>query len=40
MPSFGFADYMRGCNPDFDQFGPPEGGGVDPAAVIVARLPV
>ena len=38
MPSFGFADYMRGRNPDFDQFDPPEDGGVDPAAVVVARL--
>ena len=27
MPSFGFADYMRGRNPDFDQFDPPEDGG-------------
>jgi quercetin dioxygenase-like cupin family protein len=39
MPSFGFADYMRGRNPDFDQFDPPEDGGVDPAAVVVTRLP-
>ena len=38
MPSFGFADYMRGRNPDFDQVDPPEDGGVDPAAVVVARL--
>jgi quercetin dioxygenase-like cupin family protein len=38
MPSFGFADYMRGKNPDFDQFDPPEDGGLDPAAVVVARL--
>ena len=38
MPSFGFADYMRGRNPDFDQFDPPEDGGVDPAAVVVAQL--
>ena len=30
MPSFGFADYMRGRNPDFDQFDPPEDGGVEP----------
>ena len=30
MPSFGFADYMRGKNPAFDQFDPPEDGGVDP----------
>ena len=26
MPSSGFADYMRGRNPDFDQFDPPEDG--------------
>jgi quercetin dioxygenase-like cupin family protein len=39
MPSFGFADYMRGKNPDFDQFDPPEDGGLDPAAVVIARLP-
>jgi quercetin dioxygenase-like cupin family protein len=38
MPSFGFADYMRGRNPDFDQHDPPEDGGVDPAAVVVAQL--
>lgn len=38
MPSFGFADYMRGRNSDFDQFDPPEDGGLDPAAVVVARL--
>lgn len=38
MPSSGFADYMRGRNRDFDQFDPPEDGGIDPAAVVVARL--
>jgi quercetin dioxygenase-like cupin family protein len=38
-PSFGFADYMRGRNPDFDQDEPPEDGGVDPAVVVVAQLP-
>ena len=38
MPSFGFADYMRGRNPDFDQFDPPDDGGLDPAAVVVAQL--
>ena len=37
-PSFRFADYMRGQNPDFDQFEPPEDGGLDPDAVVVARL--
>jgi quercetin dioxygenase-like cupin family protein len=38
MPSSGFADYMRGQNSAFDQVDPPEDGGVDPAAVVVARL--
>jgi quercetin dioxygenase-like cupin family protein len=38
MPSFGFADYMRGRNPDFDQLDPPEDGGVDPSAVVAAQL--
>jgi quercetin dioxygenase-like cupin family protein len=38
MPSSGFAEYMRGRNSDFDQFDPPEDGGVDPAAVIAVRL--
>jgi quercetin dioxygenase-like cupin family protein len=38
MPSFGFADYLRGRNPGFDQHDPPEDG-VDPAAVVVAHLP-
>jgi quercetin dioxygenase-like cupin family protein len=39
MPSFGFADYMRGRNSGFDQLDPPGDGGLDPAAVVVARLP-
>jgi quercetin dioxygenase-like cupin family protein len=38
MPSSGFAEYLRGRKPDFDQHDPPEDGGVDPAAVVVARL--
>ncbi len=38
MPSFGFADYMRGRNSAFDQLDPPEDGGVDPSAVVVARV--
>ncbi|HUG63756.1 MAG TPA: cupin domain-containing protein [Gaiellaceae bacterium] len=38
MPSLGVADYMRGKNRDFDQFDPPEDGGVDPTAVVVARV--
>jgi quercetin dioxygenase-like cupin family protein len=38
MPSSGFADYMRGKNSTFDQFDPPEDGGLDPSLAIVARL--
>lgn len=38
MPSLGFADYMRGRNPGFDQHDPPEDGGVDPAAAVVTSL--
>jgi quercetin dioxygenase-like cupin family protein len=38
MPSFGFADYMRGRNPAFDQLDPPEDGGLDPSAAVVTRL--
>lgn len=38
MPSLGFADYMRGQNPDFDQFDPPEDGGLDPSSVVVTRI--
>jgi quercetin dioxygenase-like cupin family protein len=39
MPASGFADYMRGRNPDFDQHDPPADGGADPATAIVVRLP-
>ena len=39
MPASGFADYMRGRNPDFDQHDPPADGGADPASAIVVRLP-
>jgi mannose-6-phosphate isomerase-like protein (cupin superfamily) len=38
MPSFGFADYMRGRNSGFDQFEPPESGGADPELAITVRL--
>jgi quercetin dioxygenase-like cupin family protein len=38
MPSSGFAEYLRGRKPDFDQHDPPEDGGVDPAAAVVARV--
>ena len=37
MPSFGFADYMRGQNPAFDQFDPPEDGGAAPSCAIVVK---
>jgi quercetin dioxygenase-like cupin family protein len=39
MPSFGFGDYLRGRNPDFDQHDPPADGGVDPASIVAVRLP-
>jgi quercetin dioxygenase-like cupin family protein len=39
MPASGFAEYLRGRNPDFDQHDPPADGGVDPAAIIAVRLP-
>ena len=38
MPASGFADYIRGRNPDFDQHDPPADGGLDPAAMILTRL--
>jgi len=38
MPSLGFADYLRGRNPGFDQHDPPADGGVDPATVVVEHL--
>jgi quercetin dioxygenase-like cupin family protein len=38
LPSLGFADYLRGRNPGFDQHDPPDDGGVDPAAALAARL--
>ena len=38
MPSSGFADYLRGRNPDFDQHDPPQDGGVDPASIIAVPL--
>jgi quercetin dioxygenase-like cupin family protein len=38
MPASGFADYMRGRNPDFDQHDPPADGGADPASAIAVRL--
>jgi quercetin dioxygenase-like cupin family protein len=39
MPASGFADYLRGRNPDFDQHDPPADGGADPASAILVRLP-
>jgi mannose-6-phosphate isomerase-like protein (cupin superfamily) len=38
MPASGFADYLRGQNPDFDQHDPPADGGVDPAAIVAVHL--
>jgi quercetin dioxygenase-like cupin family protein len=38
MPASGFADYLRGRNPDFDQHDPPPDGGVDPTAIVVAHV--
>jgi quercetin dioxygenase-like cupin family protein len=38
MPASGFADYMRGRNPDFDQHDPPADGGADPASAVAVRL--
>jgi mannose-6-phosphate isomerase-like protein (cupin superfamily) len=38
MPASGFADYLRGRNPDFDQHDPPENGGLDPSAIVAVRL--
>jgi quercetin dioxygenase-like cupin family protein len=38
LPASGFGDYLRGRNPDFDQHDPPADGGVDPAALVAARL--
>jgi quercetin dioxygenase-like cupin family protein len=38
MPASGFADYLRGRNPEFDQHDPPEDGGVDPSAIVAVRL--
>jgi len=38
LPASGFADYMRGRNPDFDQHDPPADGGADPASAVAVRL--
>ena len=38
VPASGFADYLRGRNPDFDQHDPPADGGADPASAVVVRL--
>jgi quercetin dioxygenase-like cupin family protein len=38
VPSSGFGDYLRGRNPDFDQFDPPDDGGVEPSAALAVRL--
>jgi mannose-6-phosphate isomerase-like protein (cupin superfamily) len=34
-PACGFADYLRGRYPSFDQHAPPPDGGADPASVVV-----
>ena len=34
-PSAGFADYLRGRNPDFDQWDPPEDGGLPVTDAVV-----
>jgi quercetin dioxygenase-like cupin family protein len=39
LPASGFADYLRGRNPDFDQHDPPADDGADPASAILVRLP-
>jgi len=38
LPASGFADYLRGRNPGFDQHEPPADGGVDPATAVAVRL--
>jgi mannose-6-phosphate isomerase-like protein (cupin superfamily) len=38
MPASGFADYLRGRNPDFDQHDPPDDGGADPTTAVAVRL--
>ena len=37
-PMSGFGEYLRGRNPDFDQFDPPEDG-AEPRSAIAVRLP-
>jgi mannose-6-phosphate isomerase-like protein (cupin superfamily) len=37
-PASGFGDYLRGRYPGFDQHAPPDDGGGDPAAIVVARI--
>jgi len=39
LPASGFADYLRGRNPGFDQHDPPADGGVDPTSAVAVRLP-
>jgi quercetin dioxygenase-like cupin family protein len=38
LPASGFGDYLRGRNPDFDQYDPPADGGADPASLVAMRL--
>jgi quercetin dioxygenase-like cupin family protein len=39
LPASGFADYLRGRNPGFDQHDPPADGGADPATAVAVRVP-
>jgi quercetin dioxygenase-like cupin family protein len=38
VPTSGFGEYLRGRNPDFDQFDPPDDG-AEPRSAIAVRLP-
>jgi quercetin dioxygenase-like cupin family protein len=38
LPASGFAEYLRGRNPGFDQHEPPADGGADPASIVAVRL--
>jgi quercetin dioxygenase-like cupin family protein len=39
VPATGFGEYLRGRNPDFDQYEPPADGGADPSTAVLVRLP-
>ena len=38
VPASGFADYVRGRNPGFDQHDPPEDGGAGPSSIVAVRI--